>query len=97
MKEGGTFPRVTHTHTYTFETLPATPPHTHTHTDANRPRAADTYKNTETPVQAHIPTQTPHRLAVMIGQTQARFLLIRDKAASALLLPQTQPSLAPLL
>ena len=34
--------------------------------------------------------QTPHRLAVMIEQTQARFLLIRDKVASALLLPQTQ-------
>lgn len=95
MKEGGTFPGVTHTHTYTFETLPPTPPHTHT--DTNRPRATDTYKNTETHVQAHIPTQTPHRLAVMIGQTQAQFLLIRDKAASALLLPQTQPSLAPLL
>lgn len=71
MKEGGTFPRATHTHPR------------HTYTDTNRPQATDIYKNT------HIPMQTPHRLAVMIKQTQARFLLVRDKAASALLLPQT--------
>ena len=39
MKEGGTFPRATHTHPR------------HTYTDTNRPQATDIYKNTHIPMQ----------------------------------------------
>lgn len=81
-----TFPRITHIHTCILK-IPQT--HKHTDTDTNRPQAADTYKNTESHIQAHSPTQIPHRLNLMVIHThpQARVLLNKGEAASMLLLP----------